>query len=542
MPIEVEGDESMPTTFNPGNRPNQPLYPDSLVYSSVDKVVQYLQLPETEPIALATNTSVSSSSIRLPISGADYRRWGFATGDVVYVYDDVTSLSVSYTLTGATSAGSSGVVNLTAANDGETFTTANNAFLQPASIISNSKQRGITKSAVENLIKKRQDYIDTVTRQSWRPRLVIDEYKNFTTFKPYRRRYYTDYVGAVYLNHRSLRQILRMGVWQGDYYKELAAGRVRLTLTDTHLMTDSDKVFVCPNVAHVGTLQACSAGATSTSKYIRDFGVKSVATELANLINEDVLTNKLPIQIGSLSQNGTDLNISNEYLATANSDDGDGKVIISSMREGEDGINSTIAVSNSSCFAMDRGTQCSSTVTSTTQSNGAVNTFTVSDASTFVQGHSLVYNGNHVALCSRNGNVFTIITDLTSSFASNCSNDVVIYQQRFSIDAADIERQKDWWSIEENGAIMFNNQYPFFENHSIKVSYIYGERYVDKVIEDACTKLVVRDILMTDDYTALFPEGTQNLDLNGKITKIDEEVKRMLIPYQETIIVAGVGG
>ena len=47
---------------------------------------------------------------------------------------------------------------------------------------------------------------------------------------------------------------------------------------------------------------------------------------------------------------------------------------------------------------------------------------------------------------------------------------------------------------------------------------------------------------MTDDYTALFPEGTQNLDLNGKITKLDEEVKRMLIPYQETIIVAGVGG
>lgn len=530
----------MPTTFNPGNRPSQPLFPDSLVYTTVDKVVQYLQLPETEPIALAVNTSVSGSSIRLPISGADYRRWGFSTGDKVYVYDDVTSLNIEYTLTGATSAGSSGVVNLVAANDSNTFTTANNAFLQPVSIISNSKQRGITKAAVENLIKKRQDYIDTMTRQSWRPRIVVDEYKNFTTFKPYRRRYYTDYVGAVYLNHRSIRQILRMGVWQGDYYKELAAGRVRLTLTNTHSMSDNDKVFLCPNVAHVGILQACSAGATSTSKYIRDFGVKSVATELANLINEDSLTNKAAIQIGSLTQNGSNLNISNEYLATSNSDDGDGKVIISSMREGEDGINSTIAVSNSSSFAMDRGTDCSSTITATTGS--PVNAFTLSDASTFVQGHSLVYNGDNVALCSRNGNVFTIVTDLTSSFAASCANDVVIRQQRLGIDSQDIERQKDWWAIEDNGSIMFNNQYPFFENHSLKVSYVYGERYLDKVIEDACTKLVVRDILMTDDYTALFPEGTQNLDLNGKITKLDEEVKRMLIPYQETIIVAGVGG
>jgi hypothetical protein len=71
---------------------------------------------------------------------------------------------------------------------------------------------------------------------------------------------------------------------------------------------------------------------------------------------------------------------------------------------------------------------------------------------------------------------------------------------------------------------------------------VYGERYLDKAIEDACTKLVAIDIMMTDDYTAMFPEGTQNLDLNGKIQKLEEEVKRTLIPYQEAIIVAGMGG
>ena len=89
---------------------------------------------------------------------------------------------------------------------------------------------------------------------------------------------------------------------------------------------------------------------------------------------------------------------------------------------------------------------------------------------------------------------------------------------------------------------MFNNQYPFYENHSLKVSYIYGERYLDKVIKEACIKLVCMDIYLTDDYTVLFPEGTSNIDLNAKVQKLDEEVKRMLIPYQETIIVAGMGG
>ncbi len=96
--------------------------------------------------------------------------------------------------------------------------------------------------------------------------------------------------------------------------------------------------------------------------------------------------------------------------------------------------------------------------------------------------------------------------------------------------------------MEDNGAIMFNNVYPFFENHSLKISYIYGERYLDKNIEEACTKLVAREIMMSDDYSVMFPEGTQNIDLNAKVQKIDEEVRRILVPFQESIIVAGMGG
>jgi hypothetical protein len=612
----------MPRTFNPGHRPSQPLYPDALAYSTVAKVVQYLQLPATEPVALGGDTSISGNNIRIPITGADYRRWGFVSGDTIKVYDDLNAKGIDYILNGTQSAGSSGLVWLLAPeSQNNSFTTANNAFVQPASILTDSNERGITKSGVENLIKKRQDYIDTITRMAWRPRIVVDEYKNFTTFKPYRRRYYTDYVGAVYLNHRSIRQILKMGVWQGDFYRELAAGRMEIHVDKTHKMSDTDKIFLCPNVAHVGTLQAAQSTASSTTKWIRDFGKKSVADEIASLINEDSDTSKAAIQIGSLTQNGSNLNISNEYLATGNSDEGDGVVVISSMREAVDGTNSTVAVSQRNSFLFDKGNEIA--VDLLTETGTPTTSFTTSDAAGMVQGSGLYYieglNGvNHVALCSRDDNTITITTDLTSSFASNVGglSDIIvdsggsgytsapsvsisggtgvnaaatatvtngaitkltisnpgsaylstdtnitvsfsggggsgssatavvgkIKQYRFKTDIIDEERQKDWWSIEDNGAILFNNQYPFFENHSLKVSYIYGERYLDKVIEDVCTKLVVRDILMSDDYTSLFPEGTQNVSLDAKIQKLDEETKRLLIPYQETIIVAGVGG
>jgi len=530
----------MPRVFTPGHRPDQPLYPDELIYTTVAKVESYLQLPDAKPTALIADTSTASEGggtvIKMPIAGADYRRWGFATGDTVTIYDNVDALGSSLTISGIESHGSSGGITLKATDPGTAYTKNNDAYVQPGSILSNSSQRGISKSQVENLIQRRQDYIDRICRIAWRPRLVVDEYQNFTTFKPYRRRYYTDYVGAVYLRNRPVQRILRMGVWQGDHYRELASSRVQLTVKDPHLFNGTDKIFLCPNIAHTATL---SSGST-TSTWAKDFGVKTIASEIGNLINEDAATGKVAIQIGSMTENSKALNVAHEFLATANSDDGDGVVLISSMRSTDEGETTTIATTNLSCFDLALCTTVNSTVASTGS------TFTVADGSAFTQGNGLYYYGTgatiRVARCTRSGNNITIADDLTSSFQSNMTTSTVVYQTRFDSDSTDEQRQKDWWSMEDNGAIMFNNQYPFFENHSLKLTYLYGERYVDKAIEDACTKLVALDIMMTDDYTAMFPEGTQNVDLPQKIQKLEEEVKRILIPYQEGIIVAGMGG
>lgn len=545
----------MPRVFHPGHRPSQPLYPDDLVYTTVQKVSDYLQLPLPEPVTLAGDTTVDTGAnidasltaltnyILIPIGGADYRRWGFSAGDSITVYDNVESMGSTLSVSLVKSAGTGGKVNLIAEDPGVAYTTAQTAVVQANSSISNSKERGLSKSHVEDLIKQRQDYIDRTTRMSWRPSLVSDEYQNFTTFKPYRRRYYTDYVGAVYLKNRAVQRILRLSVWQGDYYRELGSSRIKLAVTNPTQIQASDKFFLCPGGVNATATLEQGSGNTQWSK---DFGIKTIAQQISNLVNQDAAAEKTAIQIGNLTE-GTDsngiakpLNVCHEFLATANSDEGDGKIMISSMRSTEEGEEATIGLTNNNSFTFTLGATATTTITSVTGT--PITSFVVDDAGTFALGYGIVCSGNHVALCTRVGNTFTIVTDLSGTFADNVSATDTLTQHRFNSDATSEERQTDWWSMEDNGAIMFNNQYPFFENHSLKISYVFGERYVDKMIEDACTKLVVIDILMADDYSVMFPEGSQGIDLNAKVQRLETEAKQLLVPFQESIIVAGMGG
>ena len=528
----------MPQVFNPGHRPSSPLEPDELVYCTVDEIAEFLQLPLPDPISLSADTTITTGKINIPISGAEYRRWKIDSNTSITVYDDDDPIGKTYTVLDAVSGGS-GNVNIRATESSASFTTAKNAQLQINQALTNSKERGLTRSHVENLIRKKQDYIDQVCRMAWRPRIVVDEYQNFTTFKPYRRRYYTDYVGAVYLRHRSIQRILRLGVWQSDYYRELGSARTCMRVKNPTQLgaAGTEKIFLCNGTPHTATLMN---GETATT-WQSDFGAKTIAQNIANLINKDAATSRSAIAIGTLTENGKQLNVNNEYLAAANSDEGDGKVVISSMRSTEEGESNTIATTNPDVFIFSLGTHVQATISSVVGSD-----FSVADASGFTETHGLIYftvgGTTHVVRCSRSGNTFTVVEELTTSATAALATDVVINQQRLNIDMNDEERQFDWWSMEDNGAIMFNNQYPFYENHSLKVSYIYGERYLDKTIKEVCIKMVAIDIMMTDDYTVLFPEGSQNVDLNSKIQKLEEEVKRMLVPYQETIIVAGMGG
>jgi len=526
----------MPQIFNPGHRPSAPLFPDELVYCSVDDVANFLQLPLPDPVALSDNSSIVSTELKLPVTGANYRRWKIEAQTSITVYDDNDALGKTYTVSRVESAGGGNVNVVVTAIGAESFTTAANANIQINSALTNSKERGLTKSQVESLIREKQDYIDTVCRMAWRPHLVADEYQNFTTFKPYRRRYYTDYVGAVYLRNRSVQRILRLSVWQGDKYRELGSSVIKIAVKSVE-MGANDALYLCPGVAHTATLDR----GKNSHHWDGDFGDKTTAQNIANLINKDTATSRSSVSIGNLKENQKSLHVHDEFLATANSDEGDGVVMLSSMRSTEEGEDITIATNNPNAFEFSLGHNPSSKITGVSGS-----TFTVSDASSFTKREGLVFyttgGTTYVARCTRSDNTFTIQDELVAGFETNLATDIEVKQLRLKTDVIDEARQKDWWSMEDNGAIMFNNQYPFYENHSLKVSYIYGERYLDKVIKEACIKLVCMDIYLTDDYTVLFPEGTSNIDLNAKVQKLDEEVKRMLIPYQESIIVAGMGG
>ena len=115
-------------------------------------------------------------------------------------------------------------------------------------------------------------------------------------------------------------------------------------------------------------------------------------------------------------------------------------------------------------------------------------------------------------------------------------------QHKLSVDlqggssSGDNARLKDWWMDYEMGIIYFNNSYPFFEWNAVKVSYIYGERYLEKAIEEVATKMVVIDLLMSDDRSVLLPEGTNNIDLSAKVQLLQSEIDRILPRYQEIVL------
>jgi len=538
----------MPRAFTPGHRPDAPLYPDELTYTTVEKVADYLQLPLPDPVSLAGDSVIATNDIKFPITGADYRRWGYSAGEKILVYDDANAMGIEFTIGSVESVGSNGQIYLVAPKGtAPSFTTANKAQLQHQSAITNSTERGINKSHVENLIRQRQDYIDKVTRHAWRPRLVAEEYVNFTTFKPFRRRYYTDYVGAVFVKRGAIQRILKLGAWQGDYYREMAGARVSFRVSD-HTAMAGESILLCPGANGVATL---TEGDDAQTKWRSDFDHKSAAENLGALINKDGAFNKSAVPIGSLTVESADsanvaLNVHEEFLALSNSDTGDGVIEIRSMRSTEGGENATIAVTHEAAVSFN--TSLSSMVSSTVASKtgSPATSFVLNDGTTFVEGHGLVYitsgTTNRVALCTRNGNTFTVVADQLNDFDGQLQVGDTVKQIRFKNDITDEERQKSWWSIEENGMILFNNEYPFFENHSLRCSYIYGERYVEGSIHEACTKLVVMDILMSDDYSVMFPEGTQNIDLNSKHQKLEAEVAKLLVPFQESIIVAGMGG
>ena len=179
----------------------------------------------------------------------------------------------------------------------------------------------------------------------------------------------------------------------------------------------------------------------------------------------------------------------------------------------------------------------------------AVDSTTISavDTSAFVKAGvvlvgSEVFSYTGTTATSFTGCANVVGTPLTTLATYSVSGTETMTQNVFQVDlqggssSGDSGRLRDWWLDHENGIIYFNNSYPFFEWNAIKCSYIYGERYLEKAIEEVAIKMVAIDILISDDRSVLIPEGTQNVDLTSKIQLLQSDVDRILSRYIEIVV------
>ena len=203
-----------------------------------------------------------------------------------------------------------------------------------------------------------------------------------------------------------------------------------------------------------------------------------------------------------------------------------------------------MAVTNLDGMSITGLTDTTLTATGVSGSSGSA-TITLADTSALVP-YGIICTGTGTAVkCAyytgKTATTLTGVTDLASSgLVAAISNGVSITQYALKIDyfgstTGDEARLRDWWCDYDLGIIYFNNTYPYFQWNSVKATYVYGERYVEKAIEDICTKMVAMDLLLSDDRSVLMPEGTQNIDLGSKYQLFKAQVAETLPRYMEVI-------
>tara|TARA_R100000773_G_scaffold21440_2_gene19035 strand:+ start:16072 stop:17643 length:1572 start_codon:yes stop_codon:yes gene_type:complete len=521
----------MPVVFSPGEPETRPLDPTATVYTTAQKVADLLDIGPSEAVLV----SADSVSDGVFITGGDFRNDGYAVGDTILIYSNADPLGIEKTITGISSSANGVKLEFTGVFTHADYQVADSAYVQNLASFTNGRTRGLTKDRVDRVILKMQDKIDNMTHNAWRPYLVTAEYINFDTYKPYRRRYYTDYVGTAPLLFRNVQQILRLELWQGDDYREIGAAEVRILIPED-VRALSGSIVMSPGN---GTAATLSIG-TGSNQWRADFDSTTTAQNLADLINKEDRVNKAVVEFSpafTLEGSTANVGVHNEFLASANADLGTGKVKVTSMRPVKAGENCSIVCTDSN-ISLDQTKEAetvSSSVSSTTVNVTSTSGF--ASAGVCLVG-SEVFRYTGVTASSFTGCVNVVGTPLTTMATGTHT----VSQKLLQVDlqggssSGDSARLRDFWFDPEMGIIYFNNSYPFFEWNAIKVAYIYGERYLEKAIEDICTKMVAIELLMADDRSVLIPEGTQNIDVASKVQLYQSDIDRTLPKYVEMVL------
>lgn len=193
-----------------------------------------------------------------------------------------------------------------------------------------------TVAEIGKLIKRVEERIDDSIKQSFRPIIHKNEYYSFEGWVQgaYPIRKWRDYVGFVQLELPKVQKIVRLEVWQGNEYVDLASATANIKMPSSATtnsvswrirLTVGTYVFDLVEGVH----------------FYDTFGPKTTASQLADAINEvyPAKTAKFTgeTEAKTVTANGNSgVNISDFFYATTDSEAGD-TVVISSLLLGEDG-------------------------------------------------------------------------------------------------------------------------------------------------------------------------------------------------------------
>jgi len=231
---------------------------------------------------------------------------------------------------------------------GQGYYTNENLVADLLQIPSFSGSTNPSYAQVGDFIKNIEDYIDEKSGMSYRPIIYANEVHNFRSPTGGSLRkwpsWWTDYVGFCQLNHRHIRKMIRIEIWQGNRWTDLCSATATIGVSSDQVGSSGSITLTLPD----STTFVLNKGTTS-SQYNNKYGPKTIAQEICHVINETFPSNTAGFTGATAAKAlvGSDgSNVSDFFYATVNTED-ETEIVISSLLPGDDGSACTIAVTGS---------------------------------------------------------------------------------------------------------------------------------------------------------------------------------------------------
>ena len=200
-----------------------------------------------------------------------------------------------------------------------------------------------TVAEVGKLIKRAEERIDDATKHSYRPIIYKDEFSSFEMNRAnlYPVTMWRDYIGFIQLEFPKVQKLVRLEVWQGQDWVDLASATATITVPNS------------PTANSVGWKIRLGVGTylfdiIEGTHFYDTYGPKTTASQLVDAINEvyPMKTAKFTGETAAKTVTATDIagnnyplvNVSDFFYATK-----DGSTVtISSLLMGDDGSNCTL--------------------------------------------------------------------------------------------------------------------------------------------------------------------------------------------------------